>query len=81
MANSSFESSKSYHGVWDAGNNAMTMSKIIAKEEIERRHFLALHEEMILREERLLHEETMIRRHQQMEKEAFILGSPRRLRG
>ena len=42
---------------------------------------MALHKEMILREERPLHEETMIRHHQQMEKEALILGSPHRLRG
>ena len=42
---------------------------------------LTLHEEMSLREERLLHEETMIFRHQQMEKEALILSSPRRVRG
>ena len=36
---------------------------------------------MNLRGERLLHEETMIRCHQQMEKEALILGIPRSLRG
>ena len=42
--------------------------------------FLELQKEMILREERLLHEETMICRHQQMEKEALILSSPRRVR-
>ena len=68
MANSSFKSSKSSHGGGVAGNNVMATRQIIAGEEIERRHFLALHEEMSLREERLLHEETMIHLHQQMEK-------------
>ena len=59
----------------------MTMRQIISQEEIDQRHFLALSEEMSLREERLLHEETMICRHQQMEKEAFILCSPHRCKG
>ena len=57
------------------------MSQIIAQEEIERRIFLALHEEGIICNERLLHEEMMILRHQQMEKESLIMGIPRQLRG
>ena len=59
----------------------MTMSQIIAQEEIERWDFLALHEEMSLREERLMHEETMICRNQQMDKESLLMCSPRRWRG
>ena len=51
----------------------MTMIQIIDKEEIERRHFLALNEEMIFHKERLLHEETMIRRQKEIEKEAFVM--------
>ena len=43
--------------------------------------FLDLNEEMILCEEILLHEETMIHRHQQIEKEDFVMGRPRILRG
>ena len=49
MANSYFEKSKSSHGSRDAGN-VMTMSQIIDQEEIERWHFLALHNEIILHE-------------------------------
>ena len=41
----------------------MTMIQIIDEVEIERRHFLALNKEMILRKERLLYKETMIRSH------------------
>ena len=59
----------------------MTMIHIIPQKEIERRIVLALHGEMILREERLLHAEMMIFHHHQMEKESLIMGSPRRLRG
>ena len=57
------------------------MSQIIAQEEIERRIFLALHEEGTICKERLLHKEMMILRHQQMEKEDLMLGNPRSLRG
>ena len=80
MTNISFESSKSSHVGRDTGNNSITMIQIIAQEEIERWNFMAIHEEMLPREERLLNEYMMIRRHQQMEKEALILGSPHHLR-